>query len=162
MTCHKITKVLQIFLQVWSSWVAANFSPSDVRVRQQNNNCRSLPFIKNPKESASTDKTKLALILIDTSSIISGPAIRSKGFPSGSVVNESACNARTAGDTGLSPGWGRSPGEGHANPLQYSCLENPIENPIGVSPREGHRCLAGYSLWGHKESDMTELKRKYF
>ena len=36
---------------------------------------------------------------------------------------ESACNA---GDPGLIPGSGRSPGEGNGNPLQYSCLENPI------------------------------------
>ena len=37
---------------------------------------------------------------------------------------ESACNA---GDVGLIPGPGRSPGGGHGNPLQYSCLENPME-----------------------------------
>ena len=46
------------------------------------------------------------------------------GFPHGSESKESACNA---GDTGLIPGSGRSPGGGHGNPLQYSCLENPIE-----------------------------------
>ena len=32
-----------------------------------------------------------------------------------------------AGDTGSIPGWGRSPGEGNGNPLQYSCLENPMD-----------------------------------
>ena len=37
---------------------------------------------------------------------------------------ESACNA---GDPGLIPGWGRSPGEGNGNPLQHSCLENPMD-----------------------------------
>ena len=37
---------------------------------------------------------------------------------------ESACNA---GDPGLIPGLGRSPGEGNGNPLQYSCLENPMD-----------------------------------
>ena len=37
---------------------------------------------------------------------------------------ESACNA---GDTGSIPRLGRSPGEGNGNPLQYSCLENPID-----------------------------------
>ena len=31
-----------------------------------------------------------------------------------------------AGDPGLIPGWGRHPGEGNGNPLQYSCLENPM------------------------------------
>ena len=44
-------------------------------------------------------------------------------FPSGSNGEESACNA---GDLGLIPGSGRSPGEGNSNPFQYSCLENPI------------------------------------
>ena len=44
------------------------------------------------------------------------------GFPCGSAGKESACNA---GDLGLIPGLGRSPEEGHGNPLQCSCLENP-------------------------------------
>ena len=43
------------------------------------------------------------------------------GFPGGSDGKESACSA---GDTGLIPGLGRSPGEGNGNPLQCSCLEN--------------------------------------
>ena len=42
----------------------------------------------------------------------------------GSVGKESACNA---GDPGSIPGLGRSPGEGNGNPLQYSCLENPMD-----------------------------------
>ena len=46
------------------------------------------------------------------------------GFPGGSDSKESACNA---GDPGSIPGSGRSPGEGNSNPLQYSCLENPID-----------------------------------
>ena len=45
-------------------------------------------------------------------------------FPSGSVGKESACSA---GDPGLIPGLGRFPGEGNGNPLQYSCLENPVD-----------------------------------
>ena len=45
-------------------------------------------------------------------------------FPPSSVSKESACNA---GDTGLIPGSGRSPREGNGNPLQYSCLENPMD-----------------------------------
>ena len=40
------------------------------------------------------------------------------------VVKASACNA---GDVGSIPGSGRSPGEGNGNPLQYSCLENPMD-----------------------------------
>ena len=40
---------------------------------------------------------------------------------------ESACNAGVTEDVGLIPGLGRSPGEGNGNPLQYSCLENPMD-----------------------------------
>ena len=45
------------------------------------------------------------------------------GFPGGSVVKKSACNAGVSGDAGLIPGLGRSPEEGNGNSLQYSCLE---------------------------------------
>ena len=64
-------------------------------------------------------------------------------FLGSSAGKEFACNA---GDPGSIPGSGRSPGGGHGNPLQYSCLENP----------HGQRSLVGYSLWDPKESDMTE------
>ena len=47
-------------------------------------------------------------------------------FPGGSAV-ESACQCRRSGGVGLIPGSGRSPGEGNGNPLQYSCLENPMD-----------------------------------
>ena len=46
------------------------------------------------------------------------------GFPGGSVVKNLPTNA---GDAGLIPGSGRSPGRGHGNTLQYSCLENPMD-----------------------------------
>ena len=65
------------------------------------------------------------------------------GFPGGSGGKESTCNV---GDLGSIPALGRSPGGGHGNPLQYSCLENP----------HGQRSLAGYSSLGLKESDSTE------
>ena len=45
-------------------------------------------------------------------------------FPGGSDGKVSACNV---GDPGSIPGLGRSPGEGNGNPLQYSCLENPMD-----------------------------------
>ena len=45
-------------------------------------------------------------------------------FPGGSDGKESACNA---GDLDLIPGLGQSPGEGHGNSFQYSCLENPMD-----------------------------------
>ena len=51
-----------------------------------------------------------------------------------------------AGDKGSIPGLRRSPRDRNGNPLQYSCLEK----------FHGQRSLAGYSPWGHKESDLTE------
>ena len=65
-------------------------------------------------------------------------------FPGGSDGEESTCKV---GDLGLIPGLGRSPGGGHSNPLQYSCLENP----------HGQRNLVGYNPRDRKESDVTEL-----
>ena len=56
------------------------------------------------------------------------------GFPGGSVGSESACNA---GDTGSVPGLGRSPGEGNGNPLQYFCLENPMDSWVWQGAYEG-------------------------
>ena len=49
------------------------------------------------------------------------------GFPGGSEVKASASNA---GDPGSIPGSERSPGEGNGNPLQYSCLENPMDGEV--------------------------------
>ena len=50
--------------------------------------------------------------------------LTTKSFPGGSDGKASAWNA---GDPGLIPGLGRSPGEGNGTPLQYSCLENPMD-----------------------------------
>ena len=50
-----------------------------------------------------------------------------KHFPNGSVGKESACNAGDTGDSGLIAGWARSPGRRNGNPLQYPCLENPVD-----------------------------------
>ena len=64
-------------------------------------------------------------------------------FLGGSDGKESACSE---GDLGLIPELGRSPREGHGNPLQYPCLENP----------DGQRSLVGYSPRDCKKSDTTE------
>ena len=66
------------------------------------------------------------------------------GFPRGSDAKESTCNV---GDLGSILGLGKSPGGGHSNPLQYSCLENP----------HGQESLAGYSPQGCKELDTTKV-----
>ena len=58
------------------------------------------------------------------------------GFAGDSEVKASACNA---GDLGLVPGSGRFPGEGNGKPLQYSCLENPMEGGAGGLQSMGSR-----------------------
>ena len=50
-----------------------------------------------------------------------------KGFPHGSVGKESACNAGDTGDASSIPGSGKSPREGNGCPLQYCCLEKPMD-----------------------------------
>ena len=62
--------------------------------------------------------------VLTSNAIVFGDRTFGRGFPSGSDGTESACNA---GDTGLIPESGRTPGEGNAYPLQYSCLENSME-----------------------------------
>ena len=48
-------------------------------------------------------------------------------FPDGSAGKKSTCYAGDTRDTGSIPGSGRSPEEGHGKPLQYSCLQNPMD-----------------------------------
>ena len=97
-----------------------------------------------------TRKFLLCITVTESSPILSQSLfqIQLLWFLGGSAGKECACNA---GDLGSIPALGRSPGGGHGNPLQYSCLENP----------HGQRSLASYSLWGHKEFDMTEWLSTY-
>ena len=111
-------------------------------------------------------------------------------FPRGSDGKISVCNA---GDLGLIPGSGRSPGEGNCYALQYSCLETAMDRgawratvrrvtksqtrlgdftftfhfpaleetaptPVFLpGESQGQGSLVGYRLWGHTESDTTEV-----
>ena len=93
------------------------------------------------KERGKKQCMKLKICLEKQQLLLSN--ITNLGFPGGSDSKESACNA---GDLGSVPGWGRSPGGGHSNPLQYSCLENP----------HGQRSLGSYSPWSCKESDTAK------
>ena len=68
------------------------------------------------------------------------------GFPGGSVVKNPSANAGDTRDAGSVSGSGRSPGGGYGNPLQYSCLENPMDREAWWA----------YSPWGFKELGMTE------
>ena len=63
------------------------------------------------------------------------------GLPGGPVVKNLPANA---GDAGSIPGLGKSPGEGNGNPLQYSCLKNPMD-----------RAAWWACPWGRKELEMT-------
>ena len=65
------------------------------------------------------------------------------GFPGGSVVKNLPSNA---GDAGSIPGSGRSPGEGNGNPLQYSCLGNPMDRGVG-----------GFQSMGSQKSVLCRL-----
>ena len=76
-----------------------------------------------------------------SSSFLSAIRFAENGLPDSTDGKESACNAR---DLGLIPGSGRSPGEGNGYPLQYSCLENPMDRGAWQATVNG----------GHKESDM--------
>ena len=68
-------------------------------------------------------------------------------------MKNSPANAADVGDAGSVPGSGRSPGGGHGNPLQYSCLENP----------HGQRSLEGHSPWGHKRVEHNlAIKQLFF
>ena len=67
------------------------------------------------------------------------------GFPGVTSGEETTCQCRVCNRCRFDPCVGKIPREGNANPLQYSCQGNPME-----------RNLAGYSSWGHKESDTTE------
>ena len=58
---------------------------------------------------------------------LSRTGIQIQGFQGGSAGKESACNAGDTGVAGSILGLGRSPGEEHGNPLQYSCSEKPID-----------------------------------
>ena len=62
------------------------------------------------------------------------------------VVENLPASAGDRRNMGLIPGLGRSPGEGHGNPLLFLPGES-----------HGERSLTGFSPWGHKESDMTEM-----
>ena len=62
------------------------------------------------------------------------------------VVKNPPANTGDLRDADLIPGWGRSPGGGHGNPLQYSCLENPMDRGAWWA-----------TVQGNKESDTTEV-----
>ena len=73
------------------------------------------------------------------------------GFPGGTVVKNPPANAGDTGDMGSIPGSGRSPGIGNGNPLQYTCLGNPMA-----------RGAWQVTVQSSRQSDMTEHIRTRF
>ena len=68
------------------------------------------------------------------------------GFPGGDSGKLSTCQCRRLKRCEFDSWVRKIPGGGHDNPLQYSCLENPV-----------NREAVGHSLWSHKDSDRTEV-----
>ena len=93
------------------SWGQLSISPVErLRAICHNSNSTPVPSLWHSKESV------IILYLVQTSS--------HRGFPGGSDGKESSYNS---GELGLNPGLGRFPGEENVNPLQYSCLGNPVD-----------------------------------
>ena len=69
-------------------------------------------------------------------------------FPGGSVVKNPPARAGAVGDMSLIPGWGRSPGGGNDNSLQYSCQDSPVDR--GAWQRVGHdwACTGAHAACG--------------
>ena len=86
----------------------------------------SHPYMTTGKTIALTRQTFVGKVMSLLFNMLSRLVLDPKDFPSGSDGKESAYNA---GDPGSIPGLGRSPGVENGNPLQYSCLENPTEEP---------------------------------
>ena len=95
-------------------WVAISFPNPGIEPRSPTLQVDSLPAEPQGK-SKNTGVSSLSLLQ---------GIFPPQGFPHGSEDKASSCKA---GDPGLIPGLGRSRGEGNGNPLQYSCLENPMD-----------------------------------
>ena len=86
------------------------------------------------------------------------------GFPGGSVVRNSPVNT---GDASLALELGRTPGEGNGNPLQYSCLENPMDRgawwdgPWVTKESDTTECLKNKTLVRKKKIHTTEFMHKH-
>ena len=92
-----------------------SFLATNIKTRLLNvQRCNSIWAKRNPIRFLLQTRATLAFL---------GPLVLPH-WPSG---KESACNAGYSGEVGWIPGWGRAPGEGNGNPLQYSCLSNPTD-----------------------------------
>ena len=81
-----------------------------------------------------------------------------RSFPGGSAGKESTCNPGDEGDACSIPGWGRSPGGGHGNPLQYPCLKNSTER--GAWWATVHRIIKSQTQLKHRSTHTGTPFRK--
>ena len=100
--------------------------------------------IKTPAVTVMADCATLPALLPQYPRIHCPYSLRWRSL-GGTDSKESACSVGDTGDMGSVPGSGRSPGQGSGNPLQYCCLENPMD-----------RGLVGCRPWSRTESDTSE------
>ena len=106
------------FVDIFNSIIFQNFKQFSW------NSISSISFVCSNTSNCLLDITLQDVWLQVSDHTIMVIRVRKNFSPGGPDSKESACNA---GDLGLIPGLGRSPGGGHGNPLQYSCLENPMD-----------------------------------
>ena len=83
------------------------------------------------------------------------------GFPGGKVLKNLPADVRDARDVGLITGWGRSPGEGNGTPLQYSCLENPMDGGAWWATAHGVTKESDTTEYAHTESEVTYASSRH-
>ena len=133
-------------------WVAISFTRNGTKVKRESEVAQSCPTLSDPMDcnlpGSSTHGIFQARVLEWGATAFSAiwcyadqsgshsphVAIRlvaaipdNVGFPGGAVVKNPAADAEDARDASSIPGSGRSPGEGNGNPLQFSCLGNPMD-----------------------------------
>ena len=104
--------------------------------------CLTAVFQQPNEETRSTGSQRQELLSLQS---LGNSIVACRGFPGGASGKEPACQCRPKSQ-GCIPGSGRSPGGGYGNPLQYSCLENPMDR--------GAWWTAVYRV---AESDTTEV-----
>ena len=106
--------------------------------------------------SSVNQKQRCAEKCLTTGPLVVGKWERYYLFSSDSVLKNSPANAGDTRVVGLIPGSGRSPGEGHGNPLQYSCLENPMDRGTWRATVHGFaKSQTWLSNWALPQSHLT-------
>ena len=84
-----------------------------------------------------------------------------RGFLGGSVIKNPSAHVGDAGDVGSTPGLGRSLGKGNGNPLQYSCLGNPMDRDTRRATAQGvTKSWTGLSMRVHMHVFLNRIQRR--